>query len=162
MVASLNISSQDILDWSLGNVTLANIKGYDSHQLTTLAHLGYFFLMQGKLTDAQVIFEGLAALDPLNDYYCRALGVIFHKLGDTAQSLLHFTDAIKINRCSPYSFVNRAEILLVLGNYPRAEEDLQSALTRMTGAHARLAEKAYSLLHVIRTTASLGCSPINA
>ena len=65
-----------ITRWASGELTLKEIKGYTDDELYAIAHQGYFFLMQGKNAEARTIFEGLVAIDPRNDYYYRALGVI--------------------------------------------------------------------------------------
>ena len=79
----MSISSdaeKSIALWAQGKLTLREIKGYTDEELYAIAHVGYFFLMQGKNDEARTLFEGLVAVDPRNDYYYRALGVIFQKL----------------------------------------------------------------------------------
>lgn len=136
--------------WAAGQVTLKDLKGYSDDELYAIAHTGYFFLMQGKNDEARTLFEGLVAIDPRNDYYYRALGVIFHKLGDTERAIRQFGYAIKVNPRSPAAYVNRAEVYLTQTRNQEAAQDLQRAL-QLTGRRDRaLARKARALLGVVR------------
>ena len=65
------------LEWSQGRVSLKEIVGLSPEELYAIANQGYLFFLQGKIQPAQVIFEGLVAIDPRNAYYYRALGAIY-------------------------------------------------------------------------------------
>src|SRR5688572_28983528 len=96
--------------WADSKTTLKEIKGYSDDELYAIAHQGYFFLLQGKNDEAKTIFEGLVAIDPRNDYYYRALGVIYHKLGDPERALKQFTYATRVAPSNLAAFINRAEV----------------------------------------------------
>ena len=132
--------------WAAGKVTLKDIKGYTDDELFAIAHTGYFFLMQGKNAEAKTLFEGLVAVDPRNDYYYRALGVIFHKLQDEERALRQFGYAIQVNPRSAAAYVNRAEVYITQGQYAQAKADLQRALECVTKNEPALAKKARALL----------------
>lgn len=136
--------------WAAGQVTLKDIKGYTDDELYAIAHTGYFFLMQGKNQEARTLFEGLVAIDPRNDYYYRALGVIFHKLGDDERAIKQFGYAIRVNPRSLAAYVNRAEVFIAQGRYGEASQDLQKALAAAGPRDAALARKARALLRVVR------------
>jgi tetratricopeptide (TPR) repeat protein len=135
--------------WASGQVTLKDLKGYTDDELYAIAHTGYFFLMQGKNNDAKVLFEGLVAVDPRNDYYYRALGVIFHKLGDAERALKQFSYAIRVNPKSPAAYVNRAEVELTLGQFNEAAADLKKAIESASARDEQLVRKARALLGVV-------------
>lgn len=135
--------------WAAGKITLKELKGYTDDELYAIAHTGYFFLMQGKNAEAKTLFEGLVAIDPRNDYYYRALGVIFHKLGDTERAIKQFTYAITVNARAAPSYVNRAEVYLSLNRNAEAAGDLRKALELCTPREAALAKKARALLGVV-------------
>src|SRR5688572_31335668 len=105
-------TAQSLALWADGKLTLREIKAYSDEELYAISHIGYFFLMQGKNEEAKTLFEGLVAIDPRNDYYYRALGVIFHKLGDAERAIKYFGYAIKVNSRSPAAYVNRAEVYI--------------------------------------------------
>jgi tetratricopeptide (TPR) repeat protein len=141
---------QHIAKWASGRATLKEIKGYTDDELYAIAHTGYFFLMQGKNDEARTLFEGLVAIDPRNDYYYRALGVIFHKLGDTERALRQFSYAIRVAPRSPAAYVNRAEVAIALGNHADALADLQKAWQLLGPKDDRLARKVKALIGVAR------------
>jgi Flp pilus assembly protein TadD len=105
--------------------------------------------MQGKNEEARTIFEGLVAVDPRNDYYYRALGVIFQKLGESDRAIKQYAYAIRLNPSSPYAYVNRAEIYLSQKEWSKAETDLRDALERMGRKDEQLSKKAWALLKVV-------------
>lgn len=135
--------------WAAGKVTLKELKGYTDDELYAIAHTGYFFLMQGKNQEAKTLFEGLVAIDPRNDYYYRALGVIFHKLGDAERAIKQFSYALQVNPKSAAAWVNRAEVHLSLGKNADAGNDLRKALEVVGPREPQLARKARALLGVV-------------
>lgn len=135
--------------WAAGQITLKEIKGYTDDELYAIAHTGYFFMMQGKNQEARTLFEGLVAVDPRNDYYYRALGVIFHKLGDPDRAIKQFGYAIRVNSKSPAAYVNRAEVFIAQGQAQEAGSDLRRALELMGPRDVALARKARALLGVV-------------
>jgi Flp pilus assembly protein TadD len=135
--------------WAAGKMTLKDIKGYTEHELYAIAHMAYFYLNQGKTEEAKVLFEGLVALDPMNGYYYRALGVIFYKLGDSERALRQFGYAIRVFPKRPHAYVNRAEVNIALGKAAKAQKDLQMALSLMTSKEPQLQQKAQALLNAM-------------
>lgn len=149
MFAATTHGAEDLSKWAQGRVTLREIKNYSDDELYAISHVGYFLLMQGKNHEARTLFEGLVAVDPRNDYYYRALGVIFQKLGEEEKAIRQFGYAIKVNPNSAYAYVNRAEIFLALGDKTKAQEDLRSALARVGRNDSQLSKKAWALLDLI-------------
>jgi len=149
MGQSSQILTHSLARWAEGKTTLREIKQYSDDELYAISHVGYFFLMQGKNDEARTLFEGLVAVDPRNDYYYRALGLIFQKLGENERALNQYAYAIRINPSSPYAYVNRAEIHILMGNAGLAEVDLRHALERMGHKDEQLSKKAWALLKVV-------------
>jgi tetratricopeptide (TPR) repeat protein len=114
--------------WSRGETSLRDLYGYSDDELYGISTQAYTLLMSGKLEPAKVIFEGLIALDPRNDYYYRALGFLYHRLGDADRAVRQFGYAIQVQPKDLISFVNRAEIYMQQKNYAKAEEDLRRVL----------------------------------
>lgn len=143
-----------IKSWaSGGGVTLKEVKGYSDDELYAIAHQAYYFLLQGKLDEAKTIYEGLNAIDPRNDYYYRALGVIYHRLGDAERALRAFTNA---TRCAPSNlaaFINRAEVLIATGRKREALADLDHAVSIAKDPTTQLARKAKALGDFLRKKA---------
>lgn len=144
--------AESLSAWAQGKLTLREIRGYSEEDLYAISHVGYFFLMQGKDREARTLFEGLVAIDPRNDYYYRALGVIFQKLGENDRAIKQFSYAIRINSDSPYAYVNRAEIYLSIRSFDNAEIDLRDALERMGRSDEQLSKKAWALLNLVSSS----------
>jgi tetratricopeptide (TPR) repeat protein len=141
-----------LTSWAKGKTTLREIKKYSDDELRAISHIGYFLLMQGKNEEARILFEGLVAIDPRNDFYYRALGVVFQKLGEDDRAVKQYAYAIRLNPGLPHAYVNRAEIYISLGDGPKAERDLRSALERMGPKDEQLSKKAWALLKVAGTS----------
>ncbi len=139
--------------WAAQRTTLKDIKGYGDDELYAIAHQGYFFLLQGKNEEAKTIFEGLVAIDPRNDYYYRALGVIYHKLGDAERALKQFTYATRVAPSNLAAFINRAEVYIATGRRREAVADLDHALNLARDPNTPLARKARALGDSIRKKA---------
>ncbi|MCP4499959.1 MAG: tetratricopeptide repeat protein [Deltaproteobacteria bacterium] len=135
--------------WASGRVTLKDIKGYTDDELYAIAHTGYFFLMQGKNDEAKTLFEGLVAIDPRSAYYRRALGVIFHKMGDAERAIQQFSSAIQVAPRGAASYINRAEVFITLSRRAEAQADLKTALDCVTKKENNLRKKAGALLHAL-------------
>lgn len=149
MTQTSDNTAKSLALWAEGKLTLREIKNYSEEELYAISHIGYFFLMQGKNEEARTLFEGLVAVDPRNDYYYRALGVIFQKLGEDERAIKQYTYAIRINSTSPYAYVNRAEIYLSMSQFEQAEVDLRDALERMGRKDEQLSKKAWALIKVV-------------
>lgn len=87
----------EVQRWARGEATLQELKGYSAEELYFIAQQGYTLFLNGKIEDAQTVFEGLVAVDPRNDYYYRALGVVCHRRGDAEKAIRHFTNALKVD-----------------------------------------------------------------
>ena len=114
--------------WAKGEATLQELKGYSSEELFAVASQGYTLFLNGKVRDAQVVFEGLVAIDPRNDYYYRALGVVYHRQGDAERALRQFSHAITVAPRSSAAYVNRAEVHISRREREKALKDLEAAI----------------------------------
>jgi Flp pilus assembly protein TadD len=134
--------------WSRGETSLREIYGYSADELYGISTQGYTLLMEGKLEAAKALFEGLVALDPKNDYYYRALGVIYHRSGDAERAIRQFGYAIRVQPNDLISYVNRAEIYMQQKNFPLAEQDLRHVVAAANETHP-MVRKAQAMLRMI-------------
>lgn len=132
--------------------TLKEIKGYTNEELATIAQIAYFMMMQGKNPEAKILFEALVAIEPSNEYYYRALGVIAQKQKDTALAMKHFGYAIQLAPALPHAYVNRAEVFILMSQKDQAQQDLQEALARMRREDQMLSQKAWALYRSLKST----------
>lgn len=132
--------------WAEGGQTLKELKGYTSEELHCISQLGYTLFLNGKIRDARIIFEGLVAVDPRNEYYYRALGVVYHREGDPERALRQFGHAITVSgRRSVAAYINRAEVHIARRDHGRALADLDAALRLARDPRDPLAKKANAL-----------------
>jgi Flp pilus assembly protein TadD len=139
----------EVRRWARGEATLQEIKGYTPEELHHMAQHGYTLYLNGKFKDAQIVFEGLTAIDPRSEYYYRALGVVYHRRGDAERAIRQFGHAIKVAPRSPAAFVNRAEVHISRRDYDRAVEDLDAAIASGApsgDAHVRKARALRTLI----------------
>jgi len=99
-------------------------------QLASIAALGYNLYEQGKYADAQIMFEGLTAVDPNNYSGYAGLGAIAlanepPALDDAIAYLRH---AATLNPNDPTVRANLGEALLRQGNLEEAAEEFEKAL----------------------------------
>lgn len=119
--------------WARGEATLRELKGYTDEELYCISQLGYTLFLNGKIRDARILFEGLVAIDPRNEYYYRALGVVYHREGDAERALRQFGHAITVSgRRSAAAYINRAEVHISRRDMDRAVGDLEAAI-RLSG-----------------------------
>lgn len=139
--------------WAKGKATLQELKGYSADELYAIAQHGYTLFLNGRTRHAQVIFEGLVAVDPRNEYYYRALGVVYHRLGDAERALRQFTHAITVAPHSPAAYVNRAEVHIARRDTDRALSDLDRAIQAGGDLSHAVAQKALALRRLLRRAA---------
>jgi type III secretion system low calcium response chaperone LcrH/SycD len=131
--------------WADGKATLKDVRGYSDDELYAIARTAYFFFHQGRIDQARVLFQGLYAVDPLDPYFAKGLGVVEHAAGNPQGALAAFDVAIKISPDDPSTYVGRAEIRISLNQKNQAVEDLRKALQLGTADDA-INAKASSML----------------
>ncbi len=138
--------------WADGKATLKEVRGYSDEELYAVAKTAYFFYYQGRIPEARTLFQGLYAVDPVNPYFARALGVIELAAGNPQGALAAYDVAIKLAPDDPASYVGRAEVRLSLNQRPQAQEDLRRAtlLGDPENPHRRKAEAMLSTLRGFR------------
>lgn len=113
--------------WADGKATLKDVRGYSDEELYAIARTAYFFYYQGRLAEARTLFQGLYAVNPLDAYFAKALGVVELAAGNGQGSLAAWEVACKISPDDPAAYVGRAETRLTLGQRGQAMDDLRRA-----------------------------------
>lgn len=152
-VAAEEIRLQQLLQrWADGKATLKDVRGYSDEELYAVAKTAYFFYYQGRIAEARTLFQGLYAVDPVNPYFAKALGVIELAAGNPQGALAAYDVAIKLAPDDPASYVGRAEVRLSLNQRPQAQEDLRRATTlgEPEDPHRRKAEAMLSAVRGFR------------
>lgn len=131
--------------WADGKATLKDVRGYSDEELYAVAKTGYFFYYQGRLNDARTLFQGLYAINPLDPYFAKALGVVELAAGNGQGAVTAFDVAVKLAPDDASAYVGRAEVRLFLGQRPQAVEDLRRA-TELAGMGDPIGVKADAML----------------
>lgn len=140
--------AQRLQRWADGRSTLKDVRGYTDEELYSIARMGYFYYYQGKLEQARTIFQGLYAVNPLDAYFARALGVVEMASGNAAGALAAYDVAVKIAPDDAEAFVGRAEVKLAQLNRAGALDDLRQA-ARLIDGGGRLQRKVKALLSLL-------------
>jgi type III secretion system low calcium response chaperone LcrH/SycD len=135
--------------WAEGKATLKDVRGYTDEELYAIAKTAYFFFYQGRLNEARTLFQGLYAVNPLEPYFAKALGVVELAAGNAEGALAAYDVAVKLAPADPSAYVGRAEVRLVLENPMAAAQDLRRAL-EVAGPEDPLRGKAKALLSAVR------------
>jgi thioredoxin-like negative regulator of GroEL len=107
-----------------GDLNLAQALGISVEEEAILAQQGYELMKDGRLLDAQRIFDGLALLNPQNSYYHTALGNIKKALDLPAEALPHLEKAVQANP-------NDLAALMSLADSHLRQKDKAKALPRL-------------------------------
>lgn len=113
--------------WADGKATLKDVRGYSDEELYSVARLAYFFFYQGKVEEARTLFQGLYAVNPLDVYFAKALGVVEMAAGNPQGAMSAFDVALRIDPNDSGALVGRAEVKVVQGMRTEAVEDLRRA-----------------------------------
>jgi type III secretion system low calcium response chaperone LcrH/SycD len=141
--------------WADGKGTLKDVRGYSNEELYAVAKTAYFFYYQGRLNEARVLFQGLYAIDPLDPYFAKALGVVELAAGNVQGALSAYDVAIKLAPNDPAAYVGRAEVKLYQGNKGQAAEDLRKAIG-VSDQESKIRAKAWSMLQSITSSGPRG------
>src|SRR5882757_9845363 len=113
--------------WADGKATLKDVRGYTDEELFSIARTAYYFFYQGKISEARTLFQGLYAVNPLDSYVAKALGVVEHAAGNPQGALAAYDVALKISPQDSAAYVGRAEVKISLGQKSQAVDDLKRA-----------------------------------
>lgn len=111
--------------WADGKATLKDVRGYTDDELYSIARTAYFLFYQGRVSQARTLFQGLYAVNPLDPYFAKALGVVEMAAGNAQGALAAYDVALKISPQDAGAYVGRAEVRLAMSQKPQAVDDLR-------------------------------------
>jgi len=114
--------------------TLAEARGYEEADLMAIAEVGYHYLRSGGFKLAQVIFEGLTAVNPQEPYYWLALGLSEDRVGHPQQARAAYENVIALDPRDATPELNLAELDVGEGRRKSARRRL--AIARKKAARA--------------------------
>jgi type III secretion system low calcium response chaperone LcrH/SycD len=119
--------TQRLQKWADGKATLKDVRGYSDEELYSIARMAYFYFYQGKVQEARTLFQGLYAVNPMDPYFAKALGVVEMAAGNPPGALAAYDVAIKIAPQDAAAFAGRAEVKIAMGQKAQAVDDLRRA-----------------------------------
>jgi type III secretion system low calcium response chaperone LcrH/SycD len=113
--------------WADGRATLKEVRGYSDEELYSVAKTAYVFFYQGRLGEARALFQGLYAVNPLDPYFAKALGVVELAAGNVSGALAAYDVAVKLAPEDAGALVGRAEVRILQKQMVAALDDLRKA-----------------------------------
>lgn len=111
-----------------GQVTLKEEGGLTDQEVFSMLHMAWMFYNNGKLESAEVVLQGVLAIDPDNMYVDSCLGAVYARMGKLDDALEHLNRAMAVNPADISACVNRGETLFRLGRVEESAADFRRAL----------------------------------
>jgi tetratricopeptide (TPR) repeat protein len=121
-------TQENMVRFGKGEITWGELQGISLQEAYSIADIGYTLFQQGRLNEAQVLYEALVMANPADAYFHGMLGAIYAKKNLKDQALEEYNVAISQDPKAVSALVNRAELLLEKGNVEQALADLKSAI----------------------------------
>ena len=109
-------SAEQLRQWARGERTWAEVEGMTFEEAQSIARLGCELAGAGRLEEALVVFEGLAALNPRDGAVRAALGTVLQKLGRLEEARTEYDAALQFTPDNPVALANRGELRLRAGD----------------------------------------------
>lgn len=111
-----------------GEIKTAQILDINADQMAAVLLVGHMLYENGRLAEAQKIFDGLLILDTKNPFVHAMLGSIYQKQRRFQSAFRHYSRAIQTFPQDISSLTNRGEILLRFGRFKEAAADFKAAV----------------------------------
>jgi tetratricopeptide (TPR) repeat protein len=138
----------------MGDLTLGQLYGITIEEAYSIAEIGYTMMEQGRLKDAQTVFQGLVISNPYDGYFHAVLGSIYQKLGMADGAIEEYTLAIGLDPANVEAYVNRGELLISKGNFVQAAGDFKRAIDLDPSGENPVANRARALASIVAASLS--------
>ena len=142
----------------MGELTLGQLYGISIEEAYSVAELGYTFMEQGRLNEAQTVFQGLVIGNPYDAYFHTVLGSIYQKQDNIDGAIEEYSIAIGLDPANMEAYVNRGELLIRKGNFQQAAADFKNALDLDPDGASPSANRARALASVTAAALSAALS----
>jgi predicted Zn-dependent protease len=122
-------------------------------EIELVAERAYQLHLQGKHSDAAIIFEGLLAIDPRNIYCLEALAALSLKSGSAEDALGYADRALAFAPTQIEVLACRCEANILLNRFAEAQQDLE--LIKQLGADAQVARLTMRIAHAGKFSSNL-------
>ncbi len=129
-----------------GKAPLNTFFGLTDDQIEAIAALGFNLYQQGKIRDAEAIFEGLIALDGKNYYGYAGLGAMALAEEKLEEALGYLKKAAELSPEDPSVHANLGEVLLRMAKFDEASAEFEKALDLDPEEHDPGANRARAII----------------
>ncbi|MCK6545414.1 hypothetical protein L6R52_06055 [Myxococcota bacterium] len=136
--------------------SIREARGLSKKELFAIAEVGYHYLRCGGYRLAEVIFEGLAAIDPEEAYFALACGLVADRRGNVAAAKQWYETARRLDPRDARADLNLAELALGAGERGRGAQLLASAVEKARAAND---DELTRIAETMRDLASLTSKP---
>lgn len=140
----------------MGEATLGQLYGITIEEAYSVAELGYTLFEQGRVREAQTVFQGLVISNPYDGYFHSVLGSIYQKQGLSDGAIEEYSISIGLDPANVEAYVNRGELLMARGNFEQAAGDFKKAIEMDPDGTNRSVNRARALSSL--TAAALGAT----
>jgi Flp pilus assembly protein TadD len=133
----------------MGELTLGQLYGITIEEAYSIAEIGYTMLEQGRLRDAQTVYQGLVLSNPYDAYFHAVLGTIYQKLGMVDGAIEEYTLALGLDPSNVEAYVNRGELMIQKGNFVQAAVDFKTAIELDPDGENPVANRARALAAIV-------------
>ena len=149
-VEDIHVPLENRLDRFLaGEKVLADLYEVDENELWCIAQTGAEMIENGRLEDAQKVFEGLTALDPYESNYHTALGCVYQRQENLEAADREYERAAFLNETDLIARANRVEVLVQLERYDDAVAQTEALTALDPGARNEATQRAVILVSAI-------------
>ncbi|MCI0416150.1 tetratricopeptide repeat protein [bacterium] len=142
----------------MGELTLGQLYGITIEEAYSIAEMGYTMMEQGRLKDAQTVFQGLVISNPYDGYFHAVLGAIYQKLGIVDGAIEEYTLALGLDPGNVEAYVNRGELMIAKGNFAQAAADFKKAIDLDPDGENPVANRARALASIVAAALSSAIS----
>jgi Flp pilus assembly protein TadD len=142
----------------MGELTLGQLYGITIEEAYSIAEMGYTMMEQGRLKDAQTIFQGLVISNPYDGYFHAVLGAIYQKLGMVDGAIEEYTLALGLDPANVEAYVNRGELLISKADFVDAAADFKRAIDLDPNGENPAANRARALASIVAAALSSAIS----
>ena len=132
-----------------GEMVLSELYGVSKDELWGIAQSGGAMIDNGRLEEAQKIFEGLTALDPYESYYHTALGCVYQRQEKLEDANKEYERAAFLSTSDLVARANRVEVLVQLERYDDAVKQTEELTVLDPKANSEATQRAVVLVSAI-------------
>lgn len=142
-----------------GEITFAQLEGLTAEEAGRVAAVGHALFRRGRLAEAATVFEGLAAVNPLDPYPHQLLGAVAEREGRAADARKHYDVSLSLRPGDAWVLARRGELKIRAGDPGGGAEDLANACDADPNGAVPTTARARLILQALRRAARTRAGP---